>query len=103
MEIHVFDESVDEKFIRELIEPHKDKLMELMDLVKKFDEELSNVPANAYIEVGVLLQSKRVKPYTINYYAIIYPDALEVVQEDYTDWDIEEGITRRVKLAEVYF
>ena len=103
MEIHVFDESVNEEFIRELIEPYKDKLMELMDLVKKFDEELSNVSSDAYLEVGLHLRHERFKPYSVDYYAIIYPNSIEVIQEDYTDWDIEEGITRRVKLAEVYF
>ena len=91
-----------EEFIRELVEPHKAKFTELIELVKKFDAELNNITNKGHIEVSIRLGDGREYVYNYIYYAIIYPDHVNIVADEFTDMEEQEGVSRRIQLARIY-
>ena len=96
-------EGVNKKKIRELIEPYKDVFPELMKLIKKFDHEINNITNNAHLEISLNLGEDGNNVYRYNYYAIINPDSADIMADEYTDWEAQNGISRKIQLATVYF
>lgn len=101
MEIECWN-GVNKNMVKKLVEPHENIFPELMKLVKKFDDEINNVTNNAHLEVSLDLGEDGNKIYRYIYYAIIYPDSVDIVADEFTDWEAQDGVARRIQLATVY-
>ena len=100
MEIITYGDT-DKKFIKELVKPHKKTLIELMKLLKGFDEELNNITNDARIEITLNLGDVRTSVYNYAYYAKVNLYGVEIIASEFTDWEEQEGVERTIKLGEV--